>query len=422
MPQTIPVAHDFVCEWSWIALFQLKRLKHEFDIEIDWKGYELWPEGLEREPCKPRQFHPDRPKTPTRFELAVAAEGLVFPEVDRPTDILTHNAHEAVEFAKEEGVADELVERIYHAYWSHGLDISNPAVLAMLAKGLIEDISGMLGAIHDKKYRDHIIPFDDPARHTGVHSTPTLWIGGERYSQQPYRVLRQALGATEDPAAMGIYESLVFPPAPEDRPYIFINMVSTIDGKTVSGSKREHVADLGSKVDHIVMRRLERAAQGVMIGGGTLRSTPNLWYPGNLFRIVVTRSGEISFYSRFFTEAPKKAIVACPGNADFKVLNARVIRTGEDEVDLREVLRILREEYGISYLAVEGGSELNADLLAEDLIDELFLTVSPKVKLGRDVPTYAGGEPLPREEIQQYALIEQHRVDDEIFLRYRRKP
>ena len=54
-------------------------------------------------------------------------------------------------------------------------------------------------------------------------------------------------------------------------------------------------------------------------------------------------------------------------------------------------------------------------------MDELFLTMAPKVKLGRELPTYAGGDPLPKSNLQNYDLIEHHAVESEIFLRYRRR-
>jgi riboflavin biosynthesis pyrimidine reductase len=55
---------------------------------------------------------------------------------------------------------------------------------------------------------------------------------------------------------------------------------------------------------------------------------------------------------------------------------------------------------------------------AADLIDELFLTLAPKIKLGDEIPTFAGGTPLPREKVQSYKLEEVHQIGDEIFLRY----
>ena len=83
-------------------------------------------------------------------------------------------------------------------------------------------------------------------------------------------------------------------------------------------------------------------------------------------------------------------------------------------------LKELREQ-GVERLYVLGGSELNGQLLGADLVDELFLTVAPKVRLGADLPTYAGGEALPREGLLEFDLIESHVVGDEVFLRYRRK-
>ena len=60
-----------------------------------------------------------------------------------------------------------------------------------------------------------------------------------------------------------LYERIAFPPAPADRPYVFCNMVATIDGKTISGERNEPVQELGSAVDHAALRDLEAAADAV---------------------------------------------------------------------------------------------------------------------------------------------------------------
>ena len=191
-------------------------------------------------------------------------------------------------------------------------------------------------------------------------------------------------------------------------------MVSTIDGKTVTGERTEPVGDLGSKVDHEIMRRIEAAADAVMLGAGSLRSTPGLWYPKDKWRIVVTRSGNLPYDVRFFTDAPEKAIVIGPPDLQVPAPIRHIENSGFAEA-LSELKGL-----GIHHLLVEGGSELNAELLSHDLVDELFLTVAPKVKLGRSTPTYAGGEPLPRDQIRDFSLVEHHVVADEVFLRYRR--
>ncbi len=216
------------------------------------------------------------------------------------------------------------------------------------------------------------------------------------------------------------YEGLRLPEPPEGRPYVAINMVATIDGKTVSGGRDDGVMDLGSKADHAAMRNLQSACDAVMIGAQTLRSNPRAWYPAELWRIVATRSGHLDFGSRFF-EHPSRVLIACPEDAEMASESGfSTIRAGRGSVDFAVLLGRLRNDYGIGRLLVEGGSELNAALLVRELVDELFLTLAPKVKLGRTTPTYAGGEPLDRGQIQRYALLDVLKVGDELFLRYRR--
>lgn len=221
---------------------------------------------------------------------------------------------------------------------------------------------------------------------------------------------------------MNIYDDLEFPPAPADRPYTFINMVATIDGKTVIGDRNSNVVDLGSKVDHELMDKIESASDAVVLGAQTLRATSPRWSPKSPLRVAITKSGDVPFDAMFFAAPEAQAYVACPASSllDLPEGIGR-INAGTDEVDVVWLARYLKGELGVERLHVLGGSEINAQFLRHDLVDELFLTIAPKVKLGRDLPTYAGGEPLPKEALHNYELVENHAVGDEIFLRYRRR-
>lgn len=217
----------------------------------------------------------------------------------------------------------------------------------------------------------------------------------------------------------GVYPDLHFPEPAADRPYIFVNMVATIDGKILTGERDEPVMDLGSKLDHATMRQIEAAADAVIIGAGSLRATPGLWYESRLLRIVATRGGEVfhkpdGTLRRFFADSPERAFVASDKPLDLP----EGVRQLPGE--LSAAVRVLRQEHGVKRLLCEGGSELNAQLLRLNLIDELFLTIAPKIKLGADVPTIADGHPLTRGEVQQWKLVSVNPVGDEIFLRYRR--
>lgn len=221
---------------------------------------------------------------------------------------------------------------------------------------------------------------------------------------------------------MTIYENLSFPEAPTDRPYTFINMVETIDGKTVIGDRGDSVAGLGSKVDQQLMDRIEAASDAVLIGGQTLRATSKQWSPKAPIRIGVTKSGNVPFDSQFFADPVGQAFLACPFSLIIDLpSHVQRISAGKTAVDPAWLAQYLRKDLGVERLHILGGSETNAQFLSKNLVDELFLTIAPKVKLGRDLPTYAGGEPLSKESLQGYELLEHHVVQDEVFLRYRRK-
>ena len=86
-------------------------------------------------------------------------------------------------------------------------------------------------------------------------------------------------------------------------------------------------------------------------------------------------------------------------------------------VDLAAALRHLRQERGIRALLCEGGPRLHAELEAAGLVDELFLTIAPKLT-GGGAPRIVEGELPAVAELELAWLLEQ---DGELFARYRRR-
>jgi hypothetical protein len=420
MAVTIPVAHDFICPWCWAGLLQARRLQADFGVEIDWRGYELFPAGLYWPDYPPAPERPhNRPETPSRLEFLLAADGITMPDVVRPKKMRTYNAHQAAEYAKTEGVGDAFIERLYRGFWENGLEINKPEVIRFLATGLIRDLDALDEAVRTKKFKKNIVDFDDDAYANDVYNVPTYWIGGERLAEQPSSILAAAVKRfIEESGGIGLYHALDFPSAPADRPYIYVNMVSTLDGKILTGKRHEHVHDLGSKTDHLLMKRIESSADAVILGAESLRATSPKWNPRAHTRVVVTKSGDLPADAEFFKHGAP--FVATPGSAEFPLpAGAKILRAGGANLDLSLLLYNLRQS-GVRRLLLLGGSELNAQFFAADLVDELFLTLAPKIKLGRDVPTLADGEELPREAVQKYDLLSHEAIGNELFLRYRR--
>jgi predicted DsbA family dithiol-disulfide isomerase len=192
---TIPVAHDFICPWCWVGLLQAKKLNKEFGVNFEWLGYELFPVELEWGYHKPEIIPPNKPPLLSRFDFILVADGVELPKSVRPKQMRTFNAHEAVEYAKTEGVHEELVEALYRAYWERGENINEVETIRQVATGIVSDLDALVHAVTTQQFKANITGFDDEAYSKGVYNVPTFTIGGDRYAEQPYVNLRKALAA-----------------------------------------------------------------------------------------------------------------------------------------------------------------------------------------------------------------------------------
>jgi dihydrofolate reductase len=197
-----------------------------------------------------------------------------------------------------------------------------------------------------------------------------------------------------------------------------MNMVSTIDGKIITGERNESVHDLGSDIDHLLMRRLESKADAVLVGGTSLRASGTKWDPETKTRIVVSRSGDLPWDSAFLKNGDPIVLTTEDSSIEAHE-GVTILRAGESELDWTFAMQHLKG-LGIEVINILGGSVINAQLLTIDLIDEIFMTLAPKVKLGDQTPTIAGGTPLPRHEVKNFSLHSQTAIGSEIFLRYKK--
>jgi len=189
---TVIIAHDYLCPWCWIGLFQAKRLKEEFpEIAQDWRGFELLPEELGPLPeHKPRPHDPNRPAT--RLDLLAALDGIPVPK--RTIGLVrTHDALQGAEYVKEHAPQhfDAYNEAVYRAYWERSEDISDHAVLSAIAKQSELDGADFITKIKDKVYSHKITKYDDGAYAVDVTHVPTFIFRGERCAEAPYATIRE---------------------------------------------------------------------------------------------------------------------------------------------------------------------------------------------------------------------------------------
>jgi predicted DsbA family dithiol-disulfide isomerase len=200
MAITVPVAHDFICPWCYVALLQKIRLEAEFDVHVDWKAYELWPEALEWPAAQPPTPPPaNKPPVPSRLDFILYADGIQIPKVERPSRIRSFNTHQAAEFAKSVGVGDQFIEVLYRAFWERGENINEIDVIKQLATGVVDDLAGLEHAITTRQFHNQVVLFDDDAYNSGIYNVPTYFVGDERLAEQPYVVLRDAVAKIAPP-------------------------------------------------------------------------------------------------------------------------------------------------------------------------------------------------------------------------------
>ncbi|MPZ72029.1 MAG: pyrimidine reductase family protein [Nitriliruptorales bacterium] len=219
---------------------------------------------------------------------------------------------------------------------------------------------------------------------------------------------------------------------PRDRPYVFVNMVVSVDGATVVEGVTEQ---LGSAGDRYIFFLLRSLADGILVGAETVRSErygpPKIreaFRPGRAARgqppmpriAVVTRSLRLDWDAPLFRDGRSTPFVLVPASANAERLDqarqvAEVVAIGEPELDLPEALRTLSAA-GIHALLCEGGPTLNASLLGRGLVDELCLTVSPTLVGGGGGARIMGSSFLP----EPIGLELAHVLEEagSLFLRY----
>lgn len=102
-------------------------------------------------------------------------------------------------------------------------------------------------------------------------------------------------------------------------------------------------------------------------------------------------------------------------------LGINVLRFGRNKIDLGKLSDYFPKN-NLQKILVEGGPTLMASFLQENMIDEMFVTVAPKVfGNNQNTKTMVEGYLFPADKILQFKLISIKNINNELYLRYRTK-
>jgi riboflavin biosynthesis pyrimidine reductase len=217
-----------------------------------------------------------------------------------------------------------------------------------------------------------------------------------------------------------------------ERPYVVCNFVSSADGKATENGRTAPLAGAGDKAAFHLLRT---QVDAVLAGTGTLEieryGAPvrderleqirrDERRPAQPLAVIITRSGRIPFDIPMFADPRSHIVLYAPKGTAVPDAGARfTIHDGDPPPgDLPRVLASLRRDHAVKSLLCEGGPALFNALLTEDLVDELFLTISPILVGGDELAITAGAR---LETPLALTLVWAMEHDGNLLLRYARR-
>jgi riboflavin-specific deaminase-like protein len=218
-------------------------------------------------------------------------------------------------------------------------------------------------------------------------------------------------------------------------PYVLLNMISSVDGRATMDGRS---GPLSSPSDRALFHALRAEVDAVMVGAGTVRAERY----GRMIRdpegrrrrlehgrseepLACVVSGRLELQPDLPLLATPQARVALitssPASLPPVAADVEYVRCEEaGMLDLERALAELHERFAVRTLLCEGGPHLNSSLFVAGLVDELLLTLAPKLAGGdagavealRILAGPALGRPA---ELELLGVLE---CESQLFLRY----
>ena len=224
-------------------------------------------------------------------------------------------------------------------------------------------------------------------------------------------------------------------------PFVFVNMAMTADGKIATANRAVH--SFGSARDLQHLYQLRATADAILCGARTVEISDSILGNGGEkfrklrlkkglaefpLRVIVSGSGSINLAARIFQKRFSPIVVLTTRRASAKKLAQlreladEVKICGANEINFPATLRWLQTQWNVRRLLCEGGGELNDALFRADLVDEINLTICPKIFGGRTAPTMADGCGLGYLALaKKYELTSKNAKEGELFTVFSRR-
>ncbi len=267
-------------------------------------------------------------------------------------------------------------------------------------------------------------------------------------------------GPALPPGLRELYDGdLRFRQSPAGRPFVIANFVSTLDGVVsyeIKGQAGGSTVSGSDPADGFIMGLLRASADAIIVGARTVQdaSPEGLWIPEYtypdaklLFReyrvnvlhkpkypllVVVSGSGRLELERAIFrapgvhtaviTTSAGSDVLARAGATKLPSLQVHVLDAKAGAMAPMAMLQLLYTQLGVRMLLHEGGPTLFGQFMSAQVVDELFLTLSPQIAGRKDAirPGLVQGMEFMPDCAPGFQLLSVKQRAEHLYLRYQR--
>lgn len=188
-----------------------------------------------------------------------------------------------------------------------------------------------------------------------------------------------------------------------ERPHVLMMSEITADGKLTlkKGASSKILMKYMAHETEILLHTTRAEYDAIMVGANTIRIDNSFLtvrlVPGKSpLRVIPCSKADLPLDANVLgNDAPTVVAVseAAPADrvAEIRKKGVHVVVAGKDHVELPLLMKILKKDFGIENLMIEGGPTLNWHMLHDRLVDEIRLIHLPFIVGGSDTPSLVGG-------------------------------
>ncbi|MGW0792634.1 DsbA family oxidoreductase [Streptomyces sp. NPDC002911] len=183
----VEIYSDVLCPWCYIGKRRIAtavdRFAHRDRLEIVWRSFELAPDqGPEPGPTAAVAMEQwmDPAAVPARIALIRAngdQEGVEL-NLHKSRPVSTFDAHRLIHLAAARGRVPQVLEALFHAYHTQGLNVADHTVLSDLAAGAGLDTGDVRELLAGDVYAAQVRADEARAAEFGVSGVPSVVIDG----------------------------------------------------------------------------------------------------------------------------------------------------------------------------------------------------------------------------------------------------